>query len=1065
MVEFARVRVYLLGTFRVERDGETVHLGRHKVEALLAYLALFPDIHTRDQLAALLWGDSPDQQARTSLRTALVTLRRALGDEIVIADRDTVQLNPDLQIWADIHELERANLQSSISSLQSLGSLYRGDLLTEFYDDWVLTERERYRAIYLDGLLALTQAYRSSSDYARAIETAQTILQNDPANEHAFQHIMFCQLAQGNRNAALDTYARCVTALQDELGVEPEPETRALYEWLKQTPTGTTLAAKITNLPIPLTSFVGRAREMSTVKQLLVRDAQLSRGNGLVTLTGAGGTGKTRLAMQVATDLIDVFHEGVWWVELAPLTDPHLVPQAVAKSLGVRERTNEALSDTLVNALGANSLLLVLDNCEHLIEPCVVLAEKLLTHCPNLKVLATSREPLDIPGEQVWNVPTLAVPQVQASSLAELALSFEGIRLFCERARALKSDFALTDENVVAVAQICQRLDGIPLAIELAAARVNVLTPAQIAERLDDRFNLLTQNHRTVLPRQQTLRALIDWSYDLLTEDERILFRRLAVMRGGSTLEAIEAICSAPPLTRGRVFDLVARLVAKSLLVVQESANTSRYLFLDTIQHYALEKLSGSGEAASLYTAQLDYFCQFAETAAPLFEGPAQVEWFARVESEHANLRAALGFALEQHQSALALRLSGALEEFWQVRGYLAEGRQWLEQALQAGRAAFDSAPTNDFRLVYARTALQTAALALTQGDYARTRELAQAHLELFRELDARASFGMAEIILGKVARLQSSWETAREHFERGLAEMRTLNNPNGIAHAVRELGGIAESLGDYPRARALYQEALDASRSAGNTRDIATALNRLGGLEQQMGEYAQARADYVQARNLYAALGHRWSIAAVLTNLGNVAHSEGDYPSARAYHEEALGMMRELGDRRGTAVISSNLGNAYLLLADYPHARALHQQSLELRRALGDKRGVGMVLGNLADVEASSGNPNGALDLYVQSLRALREVGDRRTSLNCLIGIAGLIVDTDTPRAVRLAGAITRHLTDLNARLDKREQSHLDEMVRRARARLAPEEFERAWSEGAEFSFEQAIQVALSDP
>ena len=425
-----------------------------------------------------------------------------------------------------------------------------------------------------------TQALRSRSEYDRAIETAHRLLATDPANERAYHHLIFCFIALGNRPAALEAYSQCVRALEEELAVAPSPETKALYEWIKQTPSESpSLASRITNLPIPLTTFIGRQREMAEVKRVLkdeggrLKDETREQNSiphssfiRLVTLTGAGGTGKTRLAIQVGADLIDTFHDGVWWVDLSVLADPALVPDSVAKALGLEEVADRPLFETIAQFIYAKHLLLVLDNCEHLIAACSQFAGTWLTACPNLKILATSREPLGLTGEVVWQVPTLSTPAPFWLSAAQLWLSYESVRLFVERARAVKSDFALTDQNAASVAQICRRLDGIPLALELAAARVILLTPEEISARLGDRFDLLTHGSRTALPRQQTLRALIDWSYNLLSEDERCLFRRLSVFTGGFTLEAAQALGREVVPASG-LLDPLARLVVKSLVL------------------------------------------------------------------------------------------------------------------------------------------------------------------------------------------------------------------------------------------------------------------------------------------------------------------------------------------------------------------------------------------------------------------------------------------------------------------------------------------------------------------
>ncbi|MBI4758573.1 MAG: hypothetical protein HY783_06185 [Chloroflexi bacterium] len=560
------LRLYLLGSFRIEREGQLIHLPTRKVESLLADLVLQPEKHSREKLAALFWGDVTDTQARCSLRKALTLLRKSLGDEILIADREAVQINPASPLWVDALEFKRISEESEIENLESAIELYRGDLLSDFYDDWILPEQEHFRTLYLDMLLRLTQEMRSRSEYERAIAFAHQVLASDAADERAHQHLMFCYLAIGNRSAALQQYEECERVLQEELGVKPMPETTALYQWIKQVPLQPRVhAALLTNLPIPLSSFIGREREMAEVKQLL-RSAKTR----LLTFTGAGGCGKTRLAIQVAADLVDSFKEGVWWVELAGLMDATLLPQAVAKVLGVREVPNEPLSQVLASYLRGKQLLLVLDNCEHLVTACAQLAQVLLTASPGLKILITSREVLNITGEIAWRVPSLSLPDLRNLPPIPQLTQYEGVRLFVERAIAANPNFALIAQNAQAVAQVCIRLDGIPLAIELAVARVKYLSVQQIAARLDDRFNLLTVGSRTALPRHQTLRATLDWSYDLLTDAERVLFHRLSVFAGGFTLQAVEAVCADKDETNElamlqptTLLDLLSRLVDK----------------------------------------------------------------------------------------------------------------------------------------------------------------------------------------------------------------------------------------------------------------------------------------------------------------------------------------------------------------------------------------------------------------------------------------------------------------------------------------------------------------------
>ncbi|MGB7875056.1 MAG: BTAD domain-containing putative transcriptional regulator, partial [Anaerolineales bacterium] len=555
--------VFMLGAFHIEYGTQSIRLPTRKTDSLLAYLILHPGAHTREKLATLFWGDSSSAAARGSLRKALTLLRKYIDSKIVLADRENVQLNSAFPLWVDVLHIENLAKELLTDPSPDLHRcneiIYQGDLLSNLYDEWVFPLREHYRKLYLDVMLRAVEQARAQSEYKIAIEYAQSILVIDMANERAHQHLMFCYVTLGDRNKALGQYDACQRALQAELAVEPARETRALYEWIKQADSDVpSLAARITNLPIPISSFVGRNRELAKIKQLLLNER-------LVTLTGAGGSGKTRLAVHAATDLIDSCKDGVWWVELAPLSDATLVPSAVAKAFGIDTRSDQPLTEILAGFLYQKQILLVIDNCEHLIEACAQLAEYLLLTCAELKILATSREALGLAGETVWQVPTMSLPDVQSITLVDLLMQYEGINLFIDRASGVRHDFALDEKNASTVAQVCQQLDGIPLAIELAAARIKTMSLEQIAERLEDRFQLLTVTNRTAQSRHQTLRAAIDWSYELLSEEERQLFCRLSVFSGGWTLNAAEAVCSGEGVEQKDILELLAHLVDKSL--------------------------------------------------------------------------------------------------------------------------------------------------------------------------------------------------------------------------------------------------------------------------------------------------------------------------------------------------------------------------------------------------------------------------------------------------------------------------------------------------------------------
>ncbi len=1105
--------LYLLGSWRLERAGQPLHLSRRKVRLLLAYLALHPESHSRDQLAALLWSDTGDFQARASFRTTLVALRREIDPEILLVERETVQLNPDFPLWVDAWALANGCTQltgwtqrgrvepSTLAELQATLALYRGDLLSEYYDDWVLAAREQFRTWYLDALLFLTQAFRTASAYEPAIEAARKILATDPANERAYQHLMFCQLALGNRHSAFEIYEQCVRALREELAVEPSPETTALAQWLKQIPATPTLAAKITNLPMALTSFVGRAREMAEVKQWLTGNAHTAIR--LLTLTGAGGSGKTRLAIQVATDLIDAFHDGVWWVELAALSDPQLVPQAVAKALGLRESPTQSLSETLVQALQAKQLLLVLDNCEHLVLACAQLAETLLTQCPRLQIVATSREPLGLTGEQIWTVPLLSVPSAEPASLAALLMEFESIRLFVDRARVVQADFALDEQNALAVAQICRRLDGIPLAIELAAARVNTLTPAQLAVQLDDRFNLLVAGNRTAWPRQQTLRALLDWSYDLLSEEERVLFRRLVVFSGGRNLEEVEQVCAEAPLAPAHMCDLLERLVAKSLLVAEEQNGTMRYGFLDTIKQYACDKLKDSGEEARVRHRHLEYFITLAEAAEPRLQGPEQAEWLNRLEVEHNNLRAALRFALAQDDSAEVLRLCIALKSFWQTRGYWNEAREWLAQACAQARARLGPTASPALRARYGWAQACASFFADMQGDTATAQGLADESWALFRELQDRRGLAFALARQGSLAYSRSDNTRARELWAESVTLWRAVGDRYWIAATLQQLGMVTRRLGDYAAARGLLEESLALARQAADAQTIAGTLNSLGVVAYHQSDYAAAQQFYTEAAQLYRGLDSKYSAAGVLLNLGNVALARGDRATARSSFEESLAEMRKIGDRRTIALLLVSLGDVMRWQGDYVAARPILTEGLELQRKLGDKRGIALGLKGLAlldwmegnharagreldegvalaraandpetitgllcvlgHVRASQGEPSAAQAALAEGLILARTLGVKMQMVTGLLGLARLASEAGQfARGLELAAAAGGLLEAIQGRLDPFDELARDQVLAAARAQLDSDAYQDAWEEGRALILEQAIELAL---
>ncbi len=1021
------LNLYLLGSFRIERGEQLIHLPTRKVDALLAYLVLHPEEHAREKLSALFWGDSADDQARTSLRTALAALRKHLGDDLLLADREAVRINPAYSLWVDALKFAQTlgvesarSRQSEIMELQAAVALYQGDLLPDYYDDWIAAERERYRNLFIDTLLLLTQRMRARSEYLRAVEFARAVLRVDPANERAHQHLMFCHLATGDRSAAFRQYEECQRALAAELGVAPAPETIALRESIKRaTETPHAREATLTNLPVPLTSFIGREQEIAQVKRLIA-------DTRLLTLTGAGGIGKTRLAKQAVYDLVGAFQDGIWIVELGEVMDRARVAPSIAKTLGMRDTSGQSLDAALAAALADRDLLLVLDNCEQLVGECARLAELLLTACPRLKILATSREVLHVPGETVWRVPSLHLPDmVEKSTIAPddlpALMQCDAVRLFVDRAIAALPGFRLTIQNAFAVAQICRQLDGIPLALELAAARVKALTVDQIAERLVDRFRLLTGGSRTALPRYQTLRALIDWSYELLSEQERALFRRLSVFNGGWTLDAAEAICVCPNIQTAQVLELQARLVDKSLVLMDEGTADPRYRFLETIRQYARDRLLESAEAETARNLHRDWFLHLAEQADRYLRGGDQIFWLRCLEVEHDNLRAALEWSLGRDGSpedaVKGMRLASALAQFWTMHGDLTEGRTWLAQALSRNDAASD-----ELIPLRARALAGKGVLAYFQSDLSRAAELCEQSLRLARQVDDSWLIGVSLFILGGCQR---------------------------------------NSRRDLPRAHALMAESLALGRQSEDAWLTTLSLYGLGLLARLQGENDRATELLEESLALCRALDDAWLRSAIVDNLGEQAYRAGDAARAAQLFAEGLALRRDLKDKSGTAGSLNNLGDVARSQGDYARAHAQYEASLALFRELGQKESVAIVLHNLGVTALRRGEDASAADLIKSSLELFSALQDREGIANCLIGFAAVAARArQAERAARLLGA-ARALLDNPAALRPADQAEYERGAADARALLGDAAFTRAFDEGRALSLDAAVAAA----
>jgi predicted ATPase/class 3 adenylate cyclase len=652
-----------------------------------------------------------------------------------------------------------------------------------------------------------------------------------------------------------------------------------------------TLDTHLNNLPIQLTSFIGREHEMARVKEIL----DVTR---LFTITGEGGCGKTRLVLQVAADLIDEFPDGVWFVELAPLTDPDLIPQTVASVLGLREAAGQSLMAMLSDHLRAKTILLILDNCEHLIEACAKFADMILHATSKVKLLATSREALGIAGETAYRLPSLSLPPHDFTGFQDIGslTQYEAVHLFIDRALAVQPDFRVTNTNAPALVKICHRLDGIPLALELAAARVKSLSVEQIAARLDDRFRLLTGGSRMAVPRQQTLRAAIDWSYELLTEKERVLLRRLSVFAGGWTLGAAQAVCSCDPVCTDDVLDLLAHLVDRSLIVFELRGSETRYRMLETIRQYARDKLFESGEGERIRNQHLNFFLELAEEALPELESTEQVMWLNRLETEHENLRAALDWSQQSESGVeVGLRLSDALGGFWSIRGHLTEGRERISAVLAQSQALKGTA-------AFGKVLLQAAELAYRQSDYPAAQSFGEESMLIFQELGDKLNISNTKSLLGWVSEEQGDYATAIQLQEEALALNRELNDDTNTAGALSNLAWAMLRPGDYTRANAYLEEALAIHRHIGDKGGMGFVLSGLAEVALREGKLERASKLVEESLVLRRELGHKWGIGASLGTSAWIAMRQFDWESAFVRLKESMQVRKEIGDRGGIA-------------------------------------------------------------------------------------------------------------------------------------------------------------------
>jgi len=1063
--------ITLFGPMQVLVDGNPIPRPRsRKTLRLFALLTLRHNRPVeREWLTGVFWPDMDPPQAFANLRPILSELRSGLGSQkerLQSPDRHTLLL--DLTgAEVDLLSFDAAIKSGQLSELERAVALYQGPLLEGCYEEWVSPERSVRDLNCLQALLKLANAARTTGNLETAVGFFQRAATLDPWSDTARRGWMEALAQMGDSNAALLVYRKYVEALRSDPKATPDQETTLLYQRLRadaqqQTVTPVTapqMAAPppvIGYLPHPLTDLVGREDEQIEVAARL-------RRSRLVTLVGLGGIGKTRLAIATASEIVQEYADGVWLVALEALSEGKQVAQQIASVMGLQEKPHQSPLQRVTDHLCKRQLLLVLDNCEHLLMASAQAADHLLRECANVHILATSREALGITGETVWAVPALTTPDPThlpqaCATLLRVLRGYESVQLFVERAQAIQKTFALNGENAAAVAQIGSKLEGIPLAIELAAARVNALTVEQIAARLDDHLALLTGGSRTVMSRQQTLRATLDWSHAQLSQSEQILLRRLSVFAGGWTLQAAEAVCVGREIQAREMLDLLTALVAKSLILFEEGQEGGRYRMLEIVRQYAAERLNASEEAQEAETKHRDWFVALSEAAELELRSARKKIWIHRLTADYDNLRLAMSRCGSDASGIEAgLRMTGALSQFWSGRYAYREGRAHLQAALGKGGTP---SPTREWG-----KALHALGLIIErQGEPLLAREHLEKALHIHEQIGDRQGIGASLHTLGSIALTLGDMAAGQAFLDQSVAIRREVGDRYGIAISLESLGWLALRTADFEKAKSLYEESLALFRECGDQDKIAISLRYLGVIAKEFGEYALAERLLEEALYLFTDLGNRREEAFTLHALAGMANSRRLFDTAQTHYQASLSLLSELGDRNGVATTSRALGMVALSQKDPKAAHAYLAEGLQIYREIGNKTGVANSLHGLGILAHQSGDFAAAYTALDESLQTLHDLRDKRGVVIQLEERAGLLLEqAEIEAAVRLMGASQRLREEMSLPASLNAQANRESLLVRIHATLDSDAVSALWEEGCAMSLDQAVTFALS--
>ena len=763
------------------------------------------------------------------------------------------------------------------------------------------------------------------------------------------------------------------------------------------------------NLPLELTNFIGREKEILEIKKLLTQSRLLS-------MIGFGGTGKTRLSVHTGSGVIDEFTNGVCFTPLAQLSEPAYVLQEIAAALKITADEKRKTIDVIVDFLREKELLLILDNCEHLIAECAKITEILLQKCPKLKIIATSRESLHIFGETVYHVPSLSLPDLDKNLNIKSLVQFESVKLFIDRALAVKQDFELTEANAKAVAQLCHHLDGIPLAIELAAARVKVLSVDKILERLKDRFSLLTGGKRTQLPRQQTLKALIDWSYDLLSDKEKLLCQRLSLFSGGWTLDAAEKICSDEILDEFEILDLLSNLSDKSLVKVTETENNLRYAMLESIRKYGDEKLIESGKKSELQEKHFNFFYKFAEHSETRLTGKDQREWLMKIAAENENIRDNLKWSLTYNPD-LSMQMSVVLGKFWELRSHFSEGLDFLRKSLESSK-----------------------------------------YPELIWKAKAIYWIGFFLIHHGK-------YDESKKYLNQALENFRELKNTEGEAVTLTSLATIALFEGEYENLNLYSNKSLMLSYEIGNKSYIARNLQNIALALMQQGKHGDARIKIDESLTVYREINDTLQLAKIIGNIGALEYLMCNYEKAREAFEESLQLRRELGDREGISIALNNLGSVAYMIKDFEKSVIYLEEALEIIREIGDRRIYVTAVGTLGSIANDKGDYPKAVKMYTESIVISKELGDKYSMAKGIEGFATiLVIQKKFKEACLLAAKYISLLESSNKNIIEGELTRIEDIKATLKSNLSESDFEKYWTEGEAMTVEDALLIMSNE-